>query len=105
MWAPEARDTYLAELRQGDVVLYDEGVGFLDDLWAEDLRNRVEYLACTFDAEVCASRLERPGVRWAVVGAFGPAAQALERQSHRWRRLLVVRQGAVAVFVREGATH
>lgn len=105
MWAPEARDTYLAELRQGDVVLYDDGVGFLDDLWAEDLRNRVEYLACTFDAEVCASRLERPGVRWAVVGAFGPAAQALERQSHRWRRLLVVRQGAVAVFVREGATH
>ena len=100
MWPLESREAYLRDLRPGDTVLYDAGVGFLDDLWADDLRNRVVYADCALDADRCAASLLQPEVRWLVAGTFGLAAQTATAQVQRFRREFVVGQGAVTVFRR-----
>lgn len=100
MWPLEARETFVADLRPGDTVLYDAGVGFLDDLWADDLRNRVAYAPCDGDEESCAATLLRPEVRWVVAGVYGLAARTAAKQEKHFRREFTVAQGAVIAFRR-----
>lgn len=100
LWPLEAHEAFVADLRAGDAVVYDAGVGFLDDLWADDLRNRVRYAECDGDAERCAGSLLRPDVRWVVAGTYGLAAQTAAAQTQHFRREFSVGQGAVVVFRR-----
>ncbi len=100
LWPSEAHELFVADLRAGDTVIYDAGVGFLDDLWADDLRNRVQYASCDGDEEACAASLARPEVRWVVAGVYGLAARAAAKQTQRFRREFSVAQGAVVVFRR-----
>jgi hypothetical protein len=100
MWPLEAREAFVADLRPGDTVLYDAGVGFLDDLWADDLRNRVAYAPCDGDAESCAAALARPEVRGVVAGVYGLAARTAAKQPQDFRREFSVAQGAVVAFRR-----
>ncbi len=89
LWPESGARRRETELRSGDAIAYDDGVYFLGELWARDLRNRVLYLPHPADqrarrqppsaAEDAAwlARLRAEHAVWAAVGRHSRAEHAL----------------------------
>ncbi len=100
MWPMDARQTFLAEVRKGDVLAYDESIGFLDDLWSDDLSNRATPVRYVGDADAYLATLVRERARWVAVGQGSTAALVLSAQSHLFRRAFEIPYDRAVMFVR-----
>ena len=71
------------ELREGDVVAYDESTLFLGEYFSHDYRSRVVYVPSDSSPDTFVARLQRLRARWAGVRRGSRAAMLLERAGGR----------------------
>jgi hypothetical protein len=68
------------ELKAGDVVVYDQSVDFLSELFTRDYRTRVEYVPSDGDVRDYLARIDALKPRWVGVRGGSVAERALKEQ-------------------------
>jgi hypothetical protein len=79
LWPPDVARLREAELREGDVVAYDDSIAFPGELWTRDLRNRVAYAKHEGDDGAWMARLRELRPRWIFVRT-GSRGEAMLRE-------------------------
>ncbi len=79
LWSPELLALREAEMSAGDLLVYDQTVQFLAELWNSAATSRVEYLDSSHAQAFC-DRVDTAGAKWvAVEGASAAEAELLRR--------------------------
>jgi uncharacterized SAM-binding protein YcdF (DUF218 family) len=84
LWPTEAGMLRETELREGDLVTYDESVVFLGELFTHDYRTRVKFVSSGGDPDAFVQRVKQLGARWVAVRRYSKAAFKLRDAGATW---------------------
>ncbi|HEX5656306.1 MAG TPA: hypothetical protein VFX59_03885 [Polyangiales bacterium] len=84
LWPTEAGLLRERELKEGDIVTYDESCVFMAELFNRDYRSKVTFVSSAGDPQAFLQRVKDMKARWVGVARFSPAADALKAAGAEW---------------------